>query len=270
MAVWSKNERISGKRINSIIGKAKAVDNPRVPLKGGKTIGMAGWYNPHMKVGSEKDDLFWLDGDGEIYVKNIDEVVGPREEAEIEIRDGRLWLTQGKHQCWFEILPSEMYGECISPESVKATFTVDPSLIADMSKRAKYVRIEVGTNKVGERTVLVVYYDRRMKFINGIDLKTGWEGEPVAAAFNAEDVSKWKGLGTKAQAKIFDDYDRTFPGIELEGSDNGVSYDYFLPTNAKIIGAGQGYSNDGYFSDEERDWYMSCNRKQSKAKHRRC
>ena len=267
MTVWSRNERVSGKRIDSLIGKARAVNSPTVPLKGGKTIGKVGEREPYMKVGSEKDWMLWLDGDGDISVKNLDDVVGLREEAEVDIHDGRLWITQGKHKSWFYILPPEDgQQEFVQPQSVKTVFNVDPSLIAEMVKKAKYVRIEAGINKTGARTVLVTYYDGDMNFINGMDLKTGWEGEPVTTLFHAKDVSKWNRLGDEAKAKIFDDYDTVFPGIELEGYDHGIDYDYVLPNNAQIIPAGTNYRNGGYVSDEERDWALSCNRKRGKAR----
>ncbi len=268
MAIWSRNEKISGKRIKSVVGKAKTMGESQVPMKGGKTLGMDSPYYRHMKLGSEKDPLF-LDEDGEVEIAHFEDVLGSREEAEIEVRDGRLWMTQGKHTSWFYILPPEAGRESFTPpENVKAEFTVDPSSIAKMSKKAKYVRIEAGINRAGERTVLIVYYDENMNFIDGMDLKTRWEGEPITAVFNAEDVSRWKTLGNSAHAKIYTDSFRNelFPGIELEGYDNGVPYDYVLPKNAATeIYAQTNFHDGGYINEEDRDWYMSCNRKRGRA-----
>lgn len=264
MMIRSRNEKINGKRIESTIGKAKAVNQDKVSLRSAmKTVDED--RIAMIEVGSESNPPMRVNFDGTLDMKRLDGVFGPEEEGEIEIRGQFVYVTMGKNEYWFGINKDYDYREPKVPnldEFMRATFTMDPSQLASLAKKADYVKIEAGTNKNGERTVFAAFYGKDGKFMQGIDLKTPWTGDISTSMFPASYVSKWGRLGKKAKARMGDNMP-----IELTGEDSGVEYRYLL---APRIECDFGDSDEvkvkrfseGSFSDEtERDWYASCNKK---------
>lgn len=261
MTIWNKNAKMSGKRIDSTIGKAKVVGAKKISLK--KTAKAVDERHIAMiEVGSPRNPPLNLDYDGQLEIKTLAGVFGLEEEGEMEVRDGRVWITMGKSEYWFGVLESE-WGDVKMPvfgdDDMKATFTMDPSQLASLAKKADYAKIEAGVNKDGKKTVFVAFYDEKGKFLRGIDLKTPWKGEMATAMFPAEYMTKWNKLGNKAKVRMNDDWP-----IELKGEDRGVDYCYLLAPRISCTGDPEKdmvhrYS-DGHFEDEnEREWYMSCN-----------
>lgn len=259
--IWNRNEKISGKKIESTIGKAKTVNRDRVSLKAtSKDADEA--HVAMIQVGSQRNPPMGTDFDGVVNTKHLDGVFGPQEEGELEIRDSRLWITMGKNEYWFGI--DQCYdGEPRMPDIdkyMRATFTMDPSQLASLAKKADHVKLEAGTNKDGKRTVFAAFYDGKGKFMQGIDLKTPWEGETSTSVFPASHISKWTRLGKKAKARMGDNM-----VIELTGEDAGVDYRYLLAPRVEFRRDGDAELNrfsDGDFTDEdERQWYYSCNKK---------
>ncbi len=265
MSIWSKNAKISGKRINSTIGKAKAIGNDRISLE--KTYkDVDDGHIAMIEVGSPSNPPMNTDYNGWLDTKILSGVFGAEEEGEITIRaDHKLWVTMGKNEYWFRI--EELDRHCPEipnlDEGVTATFDMDPSQLASLAKKADYARIEAGTNKEGKKTVFVAFYDGKGKFIRGIDLKTPWRGEMATAMYPADYISRWDKLGKKAKVRMGDNY-----LLELTGEDQGVDYRYILAprfeyTNkngADVLNVRR-YSNGDFGDENEREWYMSCNAK---------
>ncbi len=225
MAIWNKNAKISGKRINSVVGKAKVLGVNDISLRKSYKDVDEDHYSL-IELGSSRNPTLNVDYDGWIDTRSIGGVFGAEEEGEIEVRDdGRLWITMGKNEYWFNIQDLNKSEPNIPDISsgVKATFTMDPSQLAAMAKRADYARFEAGINKDGKRTVLVTFYGLNSVEIGVLDLKTAWKGEPATSMFPGELMSRWDKLGKKAKVRMGSDWP-----IELTGEDEGVDYRYLL------------------------------------------
>lgn len=261
MTIWNKNTKITGKRIDSTIGKAKTVGAKKISMrKVAKAIDED--RVAIIEVGSPRNPPMNLEYDGDIEIKPLAGVFGPEEEGEMEVRDDhRLWITMGKNEYWFSIYESDWRDPKMPniDDRVKATFTMDPSQLASLARKADFAKIEAGVNKDGKQTVFVAFYDEKSNFLRGIDLKIPWKGEMATSMFPAAYMTKWDKLGKKAKVRMGDDWP-----IELTGEDRGVDYRYMLAPRISCTGDEEEdkihrYS-DGYFADDnEREWYMSCN-----------
>lgn len=270
MIMKNKNAKISGRKIGKVVEKVKLVNSDVIPLNEQKILDNSTRYtsrNMELLLGSPGNPPMGTDYNAGVSVRHIKDAFKPDEEGEIEVRDGRLWITIGKNEYWFNLEDPgyDYHSYADYGDWYKTSFTMDPSALAGMAKDAEYVKIEAGTNKAGKRTVFVAFYDEGFNFIDGIDLKTEWEGIPSLCGFKAKYVSEWDKLGNRAKVRMADDQQ-----IELAASDEGVDCKYRLDTCGYVGFERHPRYSDGVFYDEkERDWYMSCNRKNSKAKHGR-
>ena len=223
MKIRSRNEKISGRRIGSLVDKSEIVDGS-VPLQ--STRAQTDKDRVSMiRIGSKKNPPLGVDFNGEVDRRRLDAFNG-KEEGELEVRDGRLHMRIGKNDYWFRIDESDD-SEPKYPEldfSNGATFSISPSEIAEIVKAEKTdaVKLEAGIGKNGKKSVFLSYTDSNGEF-HGINLAVSWEGSPCAVYLPKDKVSKWGRLGKTARARIANDYP-----IEISGSDEGVDYDYAL------------------------------------------
>ena len=258
MKIRSRNEKITGKRINSIVGKAMTVDSDYIPLEETSLV-VDPDHVSAIRMGAKGNPAIGVGHEGSVWVRPLKGTFKPDEVGEVEIRDGKMCITMGKNQYWFAVYDppanKAKIGEFLP---AKAEFEIDPSKLAGMAKKAGYVRFEAGYNKDGKRTVFVAFYDDGGYFVGGLDLKTAWKGESSASMFPADRIARWDKLGKKAKVRMNDDYP-----IRLTGEDEGVRYEYVLAPRIESDGPeGPNRYADGYYGTQaERDWYASCNKK---------
>lgn len=221
MTILNKNKKITGKRINSVVGKASTVESDYIPLNEVYT-----YIHPdhvsEIRLGAKGNPVMGIKNEGSVWLRPLKGTFAPDEVGEIEVRNGRMYITMGKNQYWFLIRESEDEPKFIQPKDFRAEFEMDPSKLAAMAKKAYYVTFETGYNKDGKRTVFIAF-NGAGGIVGGLELDVAWKGEPSKSMFPADHIARWDKLGKMAKVRMGND----FP-IQLSGEDEGVQYEYLL------------------------------------------
>ncbi len=224
MAILNKNKKITGKRINSVIGKASMVGSEYVPLDGVTTY-IAPDHVSMIRMGAKGNPAMGIEGEGSVWLSPLKGTFKPDEVGEIEVRNDRMYITMGKNQYWFRIKESKDQTKQDKTGNLqfRTEFEMDPSQLAAIAKKAYYVTFETGFDKDGSRMVFITFHDIGGFVVERLDLKTSWKGEPSTSMYPADRIADWDKLGKKAKARMGNDF-----LIRLSGEDEGVQYEYSL------------------------------------------
>ena len=251
--IRSLGQKLTGKRINSVVSKADVVGN-RLPMKRQTAL-----------VDEERISIITI-GDGrepllgvEVPEKFIDTdhlkgVFDDDEVFDAHMEKGRLVLTKGRNSYRFQ-LDDVVDNEPRLPQidEFDTTFILDSSrLPKKYGKDCKggYVKISAGYDKTGKRIVRAFVYDKQHKLKDCVNLGDTWRGSESESRYAIDRMKNLGKLGDRMEISMSSDYPM-FADVR-EGEVKAV---YAL---APLI------VTDGIPSDEEiqeEEWLSSHNRR---------
>lgn len=242
--------RVSGRRINSLVEKARLMGD-EVPLEESRRMSHPA-HIAMISVEGEDGPPLGVSGSGYVDADRIRGMFRDDEQFAVSMEDGYLVFSKGpKDVYWFPVEAHRLDEPEAVPIAPDTTFDIDP---AELARRTDHVIIEAGYSRNGGRTVFVSFYDKSNGFIRGVDLDTPWEGKESISAYSGDIVAGWGALGRKAKVSM-----GTAHPIRLDGTDDGVEYNYILAPRLEGTRDGGASLREREMSARERGWVASRN-----------
>lgn len=251
--IRSLGQKLTGKRINSVVSKADMVSN-RLPMKR-QTALVDDERISIITIGDGREPLLGVEvPDKFIDTDHLKGVFDDDEVFDTRMDNGRLVLTNCRNSYRFP-LDYVVDNEPRLPqiEEFDTNFTLDPRrLPKKYGKDCKggYVKISAGYDKTGKRIVRAFVYDKQHKLKDCVDLGDTWRGSESESRYAIDRMKNLGKLGDRMEISMSSDYPM-FADVR-EGEVKAV---YAL---APLI------VTDGIPSDEEvqeEEWLSSHNRR---------
>ncbi len=204
----SRNDKLSGKRINTLAAMAGMVGD-KLPLS--REFRFTDKNSVSMiSVDGRGYPLMGGDATGSLELAHLNGVFSDGEEFDVHIEDNTFTLTNGKNRYWFVIVDDERTSFRM-PEwgPPQATFVMDPRKVSKKyDKRMKnngYAKFIAGYRKDGSKAVRVFLYDKDHKLLDAVDLETEWDGEPTSVRMSMDYLKKLGAMGKRTYVGITED-----------------------------------------------------------------
>lgn len=202
MAIRSFN-RITGKRINKLVGFSKDRDGI-VPLS--REVRMIDKNKNSIINLDYGEPILGVEYDGAVDASDFKGVFSDKEEFDVTVRDGKLYLTQGKNEYWFNILDSSAVNMPKMPQ-LDTTTSFEIQDIRQLQQDGHSAKFVAGYDKKGNKTVLAYIFDKDYNLIGAVDLHTTWKGEPSSTLMNLDRLSSGvKPMDGPVKAHMANDY----------------------------------------------------------------
>lgn len=250
------NSKISGKRINNVVWKADIIGN-NIPMR--KKVAMIDKQRVNLvSIGDGKEPLMGEESpDSVLDVSHLKGVFSDDDDLTASIRDGRLYLTNGKDTFWFCLL-DEHIQEPNYPSNMKldTEFRTDPKKFAKMySKDVKdgYAKLVADRDGNGKQYVRAFLYDKNGILKDSVILADSWEGTESVSRYPIDYLRNMDKMKGSVSIRMSTDYPLVANTLNDE-----VQTEYLL---APRIGRYDDEEPFAYESKQERNWVASHNRK---------
>lgn len=253
MVFRSYGQKLTGKRINSVVGKASIVGN-RIPMK--RQTSMADEDHVNIVcIGDGREPLLGVEcPDKMVVLDHLRGVFRDDEVFDASVKDGCLHLTKGKNSYWFHLVDN-FDKDVVCPKLDSDTrFRMDPRKLSKRygkDVKGGYAKFVADVDSDGHRTVRAFIYDGSDRLVDCILLGTSWTGEASVSRYPMDYIRDMDRLGGEVVIGMSTDYP-----LVADTLNEDVKVQYLL---APRIGF-QDEDTFHYESEQEEEWVSSHNR----------